>query len=90
MFSFRFWIPRLSPEIRASLTWTPSRLLLEHIAIAKCSFFLFLKRLDDSQMTFLAFGRINGYTINPNQELIGIGVTNTVRKTQRTDPKSLS
>ena len=25
-----------------------------------------------------AFGRINGYKINPNQELIAIGVTNTV------------
>lgn len=26
----------------------------------------------------LAFGRVNGYTINPNQELIAIGVANTV------------
>lgn len=26
----------------------------------------------------LAFGRVNGYKINPNQELIAIGVTNTV------------
>jgi sodium-independent sulfate anion transporter 11 len=25
-----------------------------------------------------AFGRLNGYQINPNQELIAIGVTNTV------------
>lgn len=25
-----------------------------------------------------AFGRLNGYKINPNQELIAIGVTNTV------------
>nr|GAT61246.1 sulfate permease [Mycena chlorophos] len=25
-----------------------------------------------------SFGRINGYTINPNQELIAIGVTNTI------------
>ncbi|KIY46492.1 sulfate permease [Fistulina hepatica ATCC 64428] len=25
-----------------------------------------------------SFGRVNGYTINPNQELIAIGVTNTV------------
>jgi MFS superfamily sulfate permease-like transporter len=28
--------------------------------------------------SFLAFGRVNGYKINPNQELIAIGVTNTV------------
>ncbi|OJA16894.1 hypothetical protein AZE42_11903, partial [Rhizopogon vesiculosus] len=27
---------------------------------------------------FVAFGRVNGYTINPNQELIAIGVTNTI------------
>jgi len=26
----------------------------------------------------LAFGRLNGYKINPNQELIAIGVTNVV------------
>lgn len=26
----------------------------------------------------VAFGRLNGYKINPNQELIAIGVTNTV------------
>lgn len=26
----------------------------------------------------LAFGRVNGYKINPNQELIAIGVTNTI------------
>jgi sodium-independent sulfate anion transporter 11 len=26
----------------------------------------------------LAFGRLNGYKINPNQELIAIGVTNTI------------
>ena len=26
----------------------------------------------------IAFGRLNGYVINPNQELIAIGVTNTV------------
>ena len=25
-----------------------------------------------------AFGRLNGYKINPNQELIAIGVTNTI------------
>jgi len=27
---------------------------------------------------FAAFGRLNGYKINPNQELIAIGVTNTI------------
>lgn len=27
---------------------------------------------------FVAFGRLNNYKINPNQELIAIGVTNTV------------
>ena len=26
----------------------------------------------------IAFGRLNGYVINPNQELIAIGVTNTI------------
>ena len=26
----------------------------------------------------IAFGRLNGYKINPNQELIAIGVTNTI------------
>ena len=26
----------------------------------------------------LAFGRVNSYKINPNQELIAIGVTNTI------------
>jgi solute carrier family 26 (sodium-independent sulfate anion transporter), member 11 len=29
-------------------------------------------------LTLLAFGRVNGYKINPDQELIAIGVTNTV------------
>lgn len=29
-------------------------------------------------ITVLAFGRVNGYKINPNQELIAIGVTNLV------------
>lgn len=52
-------------------------LLLEHIAIAKCkpvrqTTFYFLTNLHP------AFGRINGYKIDPNQELIAIGVTNTV------------
>ena len=26
----------------------------------------------------LAFGKVNGYKIDPNQELIAIGVTNTI------------
>jgi sodium-independent sulfate anion transporter 11 len=52
-------------------------LLLEHIAIAKC-------RLDKKITLLLlsnpslAFGRINNYKIDPNQELIAIGVTNTI------------
>ena len=29
-------------------------------------------------MSITAFGRVNGYKINPNQELIAIGVTNLV------------
>jgi sodium-independent sulfate anion transporter 11 len=29
-------------------------------------------------MVITAFGRLNGYKINPNQELIAIGVTNTI------------
>lgn len=29
-------------------------------------------------ITHIAFGRVNGYKINPNQELIAIGVTNTI------------
>jgi len=29
-------------------------------------------------LIYIAFGRVNGYRINPNQELIAIGVTNTI------------
>jgi sodium-independent sulfate anion transporter 11 len=52
-------------------------LLLEHIAIAKC------KSISENSLLSLvntrtAFGRINNYKIDPNQELIAIGVTNTV------------
>jgi sodium-independent sulfate anion transporter 11 len=32
----------------------------------------------DYVFVFSAFGRLNGYKINPNQELIAIGVTNTI------------
>jgi sodium-independent sulfate anion transporter 11 len=52
-------------------------LLLEHIAIAKC------KSISENSLLSLAdaraaFGRINNYKIDPNQELIAIGVTNTL------------
>jgi solute carrier family 26 (sodium-independent sulfate anion transporter), member 11 len=52
-------------------------LLLEHIAIAKC------KSTNRNSLLSLAnarvaFGRINGYKIDPNQELVAIGVANTV------------
>lgn len=36
------------------------------------------ERSTDAIICSLAFGRVNGYKINPNQELIAIGVTNTV------------
>lgn len=52
-------------------------LFLEHIAIAKCRW---IRNLPCSFFSnpSLAFGRINNYKIDPNQELIAIGVTNTV------------
>ena len=52
-------------------------LLLEHISIGKCKSVrqLFKKFLPNFHP---AFGRLNGYKIDPNQELIAIGVTNTV------------
>lgn len=35
--------------------------------------------MSNYQLTLIsAFGRVNGYQINPSQELIAIGVTNTV------------
>ena len=46
-----------------------------------CALLPFLLLPPRSSMLFqtpLAFGRINGYKIDPNQELIAIGVTNTV------------
>lgn len=54
-------------------------LVLEHIAISRCTF-LFSSQFHLPLRTVpsLAFGRINGYKIDPNQELIAIGVTNTV------------
>ena len=35
----------------------------------------------------VAFGRINGYKINPNQELIAIGVTNSAYVVQLHDSR---
>jgi sodium-independent sulfate anion transporter 11 len=53
-------------------------LLLEHIAISKCEHKLPIGTLKKIQLTpLIAFGRVNGYKIDPNQELIAIGVTNT-------------
>lgn len=52
-------------------------LLLEHIAIAKCEYSVFISTTYISPCT-QAFGRLNGYKIDPNQELIAIGVTNTI------------
>jgi sodium-independent sulfate anion transporter 11 len=53
-------------------------LLLEHIAIAKCTSILLWIVGGVSFFSITAFGRLNNYKINPNQELIAIGVTNTV------------
>lgn len=54
-------------------------LLLEHIAISKCMWIIRRIVVVYSPTDILtAFGRLNGYKINPNQELIAIGVTNTV------------
>lgn len=54
-------------------------LLLEHIAISKCKLSI-IPPNHSAILTYLllAFGRLNGYKINPNQELIAIGVTNTI------------
>ena len=53
-------------------------LLLEHIAISKCRSIHDYYIAVGSFNVHTAFGRVNGYKINPNQELIAIGVTNTV------------
>ena len=57
-------------------------LLLEHIAISKCEKdepLLFTNFSNSLTFFFtIAFGRVNGYKIDPNQELIAIGVTNTI------------
>jgi sodium-independent sulfate anion transporter 11 len=51
---------------------------LEHIAIAKGVYMLQWHTFTLIHPCFTAFGRLNGYKINPNQELIAIGVSNTV------------
>jgi solute carrier family 26 (sodium-independent sulfate anion transporter), member 11 len=54
-------------------------LLLEHIAISKCELLVRSNvPIHCLTFSFTAFGRINNYKIDPNQELIAIGVTNTV------------
>jgi solute carrier family 26 (sodium-independent sulfate anion transporter), member 11 len=53
-------------------------LLLEHIAISKCKQPISNAASCVTYDAYIAFGRINGYKINPNQELIAIGVTNTI------------
>jgi sodium-independent sulfate anion transporter 11 len=73
--------PRLISALASELPVATIILVLEHIAISKCMF-LYLSRphllLTRDIQPPLAFGRINGYKIDPNQELIAIGVTNTV------------
>ena len=53
-------------------------IILEHIAIAKCAIFKCLVVFAPLTRVDSAFGRVNSYRINPNQELIAIGVTNIV------------
>ena len=67
-------ITALAPELPVATII----LLLEHIAISKCKPFLPVAFLSTATNGLVAFGRLNGYKINPNQELIAIGVTNTV------------
>lgn len=67
--------PELVSALASQLPVATIILLLEHIAIAKCEPDDFLLQWLTSS---IAFGRLNGYTIDPNQELVAIGVTNTV------------
>lgn len=66
----------LAPQIPVSVII----LLLEHIAIAKSKPSsirnVFLNR--SNRVLTLGFGRINNYKIDPNQELIAIGISNLV------------
>lgn len=73
--------PALLSALASELPVATIILLLEHIAISKCELPLFT--LQYSSLSYCppvpsAFGRVNNYKINPNQELIAIGVTNLV------------
>jgi solute carrier family 26 (sodium-independent sulfate anion transporter), member 11 len=53
-------------------------LLLEHIAIAKCGSHHLFRGGSTLMSRAAAFGRLNNYKVNPNQELIAIGVSNII------------
>lgn len=71
--------PELVKALAGELPVATIILLLEHIAISKCE-----SRCRVCSQSIaptglkIAFGRVNGYKIDPNQELIAIGVTNTI------------
>ena len=69
--------PKLVKALGPQLPLATIVLLLEHIAIGKCEISFLAWWFHQTDFT-TAFGRVNGYKINPNQELIAIGVTNTV------------
>ncbi len=74
--------PVIDPELVAAMAGelpvATIILLLEHIAISKCKSSRVSSCERDVDIDYAAFGRLNGYKINPNQELIAIGVTNAI------------
>lgn len=69
--------PALVSALAGELPVATIILLLEHIAISKCKSLRVLPWIYPDFFPS-AFGRVNNYKINPNQELIAIGVTNTI------------
>lgn len=70
--------PDLVKSLGSELFVATIILLLEHISIAKCESITPCPTCFPHLSRPQAFGRVNGYKINPAQELIAIGVANTI------------